>query len=467
MTNEASNLKDIAVNFNQSIFVTDNKGKVIFANPMAEKILGIPLSKMIGSNVAQLVEEGYYDKSPVLQVLEKKQSVIDIINTKHGNKIIVSSQPLFDNHKRINMVVSSSIEQEVLHKLMSILEKEREAKNKYREEARYLRGKDLQQDKIVAKSVLMTDLILKARRIASTDSTVMLYGESGTGKDVIAKFIYSQSLRKEASFITLNCAAIPDNLLESELFGYEQGAFTGAGNKAKLGLFEIADHGTLFLDEIAELPLCLQPKLLRAIENGEVRRIGATKNRRVDVRLIGATNRNLHKMVENGDFREDLFYRLNVIPIEIPPLRARPDDVIALAEKFLNDLNIKYKLNKTFGPQIIELLINYNWPGNVRELKNIVERLFIITHGQEINSYDGAVILPKRKENVSPVNTSLSSHKNLFNSDKQLKEFLTDMEKQYIEQVVQECNGSINKAADQLGIHRSVLYRKRKAFNTI
>lgn len=312
-------------------------------------------------------------------------------------------------------------------------------------------------------STVMKKLMEKINRLATTDSTIILYGESGTGKDVVAKYIYSQSLRREAPFITINCAAIPESLLESELFGYEKGAFTGAGNKAKPGLFEIADKGTLFLDEIAELPLCLQPKLLRVIENGEVRRIGATVNKKIDVRLIAATNRNLKEMVKNGTFREDLFYRLNVIPIEIPPLRERKEDIIALAQHFLNELNNKYKTSKYFGAKIINSLVKYDWPGNVRELKNIVERLFISTPGSEINSWDNVIIpLGNDERESSSADINLSKY-----TDITLKEFLEEAEKQYIEQVIKECNGSINDAANKLGIHRSVLYRKRKALSLL
>lgn len=454
------NLEDIVANFHQSIFVSDHEGNVIFANPMAEILLGIPKSKMIGNNVRELVREGFYDKSPILETIETKQSVMGIIKTRHGNTLIVSSQPLFDDKGNLRMVIAASIEQNLLQQFMSKLEEE---KNKYQVELTYLRNRNLEKDHYVAASTVMKKLMEKINRLATTDSTIILYGESGTGKDVVAKYIYSQSLRREAPFITINCAAIPESLLESELFGYEKGAFTGAGNKAKPGLFEIADKGTLFLDEIAELPLCLQPKLLRVIENGEVRRIGATVNKKIDVRLIAATNRNLKEMVKNGTFREDLFYRLNVIPIEIPPLRERKEDIIALAQHFLNELNNKYKTSKYFGAKIINSLVKYDWPGNVRELKNIVERLFISTPGSEINSWDNVIIpLGNDERESSSADINLSKYTGIT-----LKEFLEEAEKQYIEQVIKECNGSINDAANKLGIHRSVLYRKRKALSLL
>lgn len=463
MIGKDCNLDEIVANFNQSIFVADHEGNVVFANPMAENLLGIPMNKMIGNNVKELVREGYYDRSPILEVIKKKQSVVEIIKTRHGNTLIVSSQPLFDDKGNLRMVISSSIEQTILHQFMSKLEKEREAKNKYHEELTYLRNRSLEKDHYIAASAVMKSLMERINQISTTDSTVILYGESGTGKDVIAKYIYRQSLRNEAPYITINCAAIPETLLESELFGYEKGAFTGAGNKAKPGLFEIADKGTLFLDEIAELPMCLQPKLLRVIENGEVRRIGATNNKKINVRLIAATNRNLREMVKNGTFREDLFYRLNVIPIEIPPLRERTEDIVALAQYFLDEFNNKYKTNKYFGTRIIDSLVRYDWPGNVRELKNIVERLFISTKDCEINSLDNVFIPLGNNENkLLPAENNPLKCTNV-----KLKEFLEAAEKQYIEQVIQECNGSIAEAANKLGIHRSVLFRKRRALSLL
>jgi PAS domain S-box-containing protein len=452
-------LEEIIEHYFEAIFVADSNGQVMLANPAAASILGIPLDKLIGANVSHLVSEGYYDRSTVLEVIKTKKSVMEVLNTKHGKKIVSNSHPLFDDNGNIVMVLSTGVERDIIREFTTTLEREREAKDKYRNEVEYLRDRNLEKDKIVAKSSLMRNVLLQANKIAATDSTVMLYGESGTGKEVIAKYVHRYSHRKNAAFVTVNCAAIPDNLLESELFGYEKGAFTGASNKGKPGLFEIADKGTLFLDEIAELPLFLQPKLLRVIENGEVRKIGATNDKKVDVRLIGATNKNLKKMIADNTFREDLFYRLNVIPITLPPLRNRPEDIVALAEMFLQEYNIKYRFNKYFGPGIVNDLLHYNWPGNVRELKNIIERLFLTTQGDEINSYETGITMPV-KENIVKRPEGVDIGKSQYSGN--LKEVLGQVEKQYIEQVIQECNGSINEAAQKLGIHRSVLFRKRK-----
>lgn len=462
LINEACNLEKVMFDFNQSIFVADSEGNVIFANSIAERLLSIPLSKMIGSNVAQLVQNGYYDNSPVLKAIEKKEQVTEVLNTKEGNKIIVSSQPLFDKDNNLTMVVSSSFEPEIVQKFMDVLEKERKSKHKYQDEIRYFRDRDSEQKMFVVESPLMKQLVQKARRIASTDSTVMLYGETGVGKDVIAKYIYRHSSSNEAPFVTINCAAIPESLLESELFGYERGAFTGAGNKGKPGLFEIAHNGTLFLDEIAELPLTLQPKLLRVIENGEIRKIGATKDKEVKVRIIGATNRNLQEMVDEGTFRKDLFYRLNVIPLRIPPLRDRPEDIVAIANVFLNELNTKYGEKKVFSTKSMESFVNYDWPGNVRELRNVIERMHITSYGSKLTCINNGVrLLPIIDEIESTPRKPTVDYSQYIGS---LKEYLQEAEKEYIKQILQNCDGSINKAADKLDIHRSVLYRKRKAY---
>ncbi len=462
MNNEVCNLEKVMFNFNQSIFVADSEGNVVFANSIAEKLLSIPLSEMIGSNVAKLVQKGYYDKSPVLKAIESKKPVTEVLNTKEGNKIIVSSQPLFDQNNNLTMVVSSSIEPAIVQKFVDLLEKERKSKNKYQDEIRYFRNRDSEQEKFVVESPLMKELMQKAKRIASTDSTVMLYGETGVGKDVIAKYIYRHSPSNDAPFVTINCAAIPESLLESELFGYERGAFTGAGNKGKPGLFEIAHNGTLFLDEIAELPLTLQPKLLRVIENGEIRRIGATKDKEVKVRIIGATNRNLQEMVDEGTFREDLFYRLNVIPLRIPPLRDRPEDIVAIANLFLNELNAKYGEQKEFSTSHMETFVRYDWPGNVRELRNVIERMYITSYGSELTCINNGVVLLPVTDEIEAIPAKLAKDYSQYIGS--LKEYLQKAEKEYIQQILQNCDGSINKAADQLDIHRSVLYRKRKAY---
>ncbi len=303
-------------------------------------------------------------------------------------------------------------------------------------------------DTIIAESMAMRKVLHMAHQVAHSDSTAMLNGESGTGKEVVAKYIHRDSKRSKGPFIAINCAALPEQLIESELFGYKKGAFTGA-NTDKPGLVEAAHGGTLFLDEIGELPLMLQSKILRALETSEIRRVGCTKDRKIDFRLVAATHRDLKQMVGEGKFRMDLYYRLNVIPIRIPPLRERPEDIVMLARKFQEDFRRKYDVNNELDMETLNSFLKYDWPGNVRELRNEVERR-IITGAADLT------------EDLSPENFSHKDLFELFGLTGKLNEVMPKIEEQYIKAVLKKCNGRINKAAAQLGISRMGLYKKMR-----
>lgn len=240
----------------------------------------------------------------------------------------------------------------------------------------------------IVKSAKMRDLLDMVIRVAQADSIVLITGESGTGKELIASIIHNNSQRKDKQFIKINCGAIPATLLESELFGYEAGAFTGAKKSGKSGYFELADGGTLFLDEIGDLPYNLQVKLLRVLQNHEFNRVGGEKSVKVDVRVIAATNQNLLEKVRSKEFREDLYYRLNVIPVHIPPLRERKEEIPVLVMHFLEVFNRKYKLNRRITPQVIDVFMDYDWPGNIRELENLIERLVVTSNNDIIKAED-------------------------------------------------------------------------------
>lgn len=237
---------------------------------------------------------------------------------------------------------------------------------------------------IIANSPAMFDVIQMAERLASLDTTILITWESGSGKGVIAKLLHEKGSRRDHPFIQINCGAIPANLLESELFGYDRGAFTGSRREGKKGLFEVAKNGTVFLDEIAELPLNMQVKILQVIQEKAIQRVGGIESIPVDVRIISATNRNLEQMVKEGRFREDLFYRLNVVPITVPALRDRPEDIVPMIRTFLQENNKKFNEKKTMDTAAMSILLKYRWPGNVRELENIIERLVITTKGNVI-----------------------------------------------------------------------------------
>ncbi len=313
-------------------------------------------------------------------------------------------------------------------------------------------------ENIIGKSKQMKSIFLLIDKIAPLDTTILITGESGTGKDLIAKAIHYRSLRREGPLVAINCASIPENLLESELFGYKRGAFTGAITN-KIGLFQEANGGTLFLDEIGEMPQGLQAKLLRVLQDKKVRPLGGTQEREVNVRIIAATNHNLEKMVEEGNFREDLFYRLNVINIEIPPLRKRKEDIPLLVNHFIEKVNKKLNKNiKGVSPELLELFFLYDWPGNVRELENIVERLMILEETELLTTKH----LPSKYKEIKSINeVSLPKEFDNFN----LNTYLDNIAKKIISLSLEKSGGNKKEAAKLLGIsYRSFRYYYNKLF---
>ncbi|MBO0996610.1 sigma-54-dependent Fis family transcriptional regulator [Bacillus sp. SD075] len=291
-------------------------------------------------------------------------------------------------------------------------------------------------------------------RVSATDATVLLHGESGTGKSMIAKMIHSLSDRNQGHFISVNCAAIPENLLESELFGYEKGAFTGAA-ASRAGKFEAAQNGTIFLDEIGEVPLTLQAKLLQIVQEKSFMRLGSNQLKQVDVRIISATNRNLKQMVQEGTFREDLYYRLNIIDMHIPSLRERKEDIPLLVGEFLEKHRKKMKKDYRVSPQLMNILTAYEWPGNVRELQNAVERAVVLCKEKDLSLQDFPCEIKGSSELLSELPTIVS-----FNKKKTLPEQMEDIERQFILSAVEENNGQIAAAARELGISRQRLFYK-------
>jgi len=306
-------------------------------------------------------------------------------------------------------------------------------------------------DNIIGKSKKIREIFKIIEKVSENDATILISGESGTGKELVARAVHFNSPRKQKPFIPINCAGIPENLLESELFGHEKGAFTDAVGQ-KLGMLELASEGTLFLDEISSLRLEMQAKLLRALEEKEIRRVGGTKIIKVDVRIVSATNINLKKAVEEGKFRQDLYYRLNVVPIQLPSLRERKEDIPLLIEYFLQRYNQFFRKKiEGLTKEAMEYLIQYDWPGNIRELKNVIERLVALS--------DGGVITPKELPFDIFIKSSLTRE---FLSEGGLKEASRDFHKQYIEAVLERVGGSQVKAAKILGVHRNTLINKMK-----
>jgi transcriptional regulator with PAS, ATPase and Fis domain len=314
--------------------------------------------------------------------------------TLAGRTALTTGTPVFDRRGRIFRVVSNVRDITELMQIKQQLEKAQGLSKHYESE---LRALQMQYDteKLIVGSRIMKELLDNVIRIAQVESTVMITGESGTGKELIAETIHTNSPRRKGPFIKINCGAIAKNLLESELFGYDPGAFTGAKKGGRAGYFELADGGTILLDEISELPFSLQANLLRVIQNKEIIRVGGEKTIPVDVRIIAATNRDVAQLVANGQFREDLYYRLNVVPVEVPPLRARKEEIPLLAAHFIKLFNKKYAMRKELFPDVIEILMNYDWPGNVRELENVIERLVVTIPRDGLTGDD----LPKNLKN--------------------------------------------------------------------
>ena len=336
------------------------------------------------------------------------------------------------------------------------MKKSLEIASQYEYEVKNLRARQWVRTQLIYSSKKMEETIELALRVARVDSTVLIKGESGAGKEIIANIIHKQSHRSETgSFIKINCGAIPGQLLESELFGYEEGAFTGAKRLGKPGMFELANNGTLFLDEIADLPQELQVKLLRVLQFKEIIRVGGTKTQKINIRLITATSKNLEEMMKKGEFRNDLYYRLNVVPITAPALRERSDDILPLVVFYLDQFNKKYDYSKRFSNEAMEILTDYQWPGNVRELVNLIERLVVTTKGDTISVKDLPSSIPQ-KENLF---TLMENH-----HTGSLKEIMDTVEKEALLKAFKE-NGSSRKAAKALKISQSSIMRKARKHN--
>ncbi len=413
----------------------------------AGSIIGLTSQELINRGV--ILEESktrisYEDNRDAILITHKLQS---------GVEVLITSVPVYQAHgdTKPHYYIANYREITDLNNLKQELEEAKTKTQSYLSELTELRNRLLKANQVIARSIPMRNIMEKLLKISTTDVNVYLHGESGVGKEVVAKLIHNMSHRKEGPFIQINCGAIPENLLESELFGYEKGAFTGANRLGKLGILEMAQKGTVLLDEIGDLPLSLQVKLLKAIQNHEFYRVGGINPVKTDTRIICATNKDLEEMTKRGDFREDLFYRINVIPIYIPPLRERREDILPLTYHFLHKFNQKYGLDRILSHEVCRALEQYEWPGNVRELENIIERLVIMSEERQIISHN----LPTYILDSLDAKTSLEL--------KPLKEAVALLEKKMISDAIKK-HGSIRKAAEKLGVDHSTLVKKQKKF---
>jgi transcriptional regulator with PAS, ATPase and Fis domain len=434
------------------ILVVNHKGELIrYSDHVIPDFWEMDIRELLGKNIIELEEKGLFKPSVTRLVLERKRKVSVLQETRNGKKIVVVGNPVFYEEGNLDRIVIASRDITETSNLKNELREMKKLTVQYKKELESIKKYDKLSDKIIYRSLRMQQTMKEAEKVAKFSSTVLLAGESGSGKEVIAKAIHQLGPRSDMPFLKMNCGAIPENLLESELFGYEKGAFTGADPKGKKGYFQQADRGILFLDEISELPLGLQVKLLRVLQEREVIPIGSTKAIPFDVQIIAATNKDLEEMVDKGFFREDLFYRLNVVPLYIPSLRERPEDIPLMACHFLQKLNAQHSSNIQLSPDALNLLEVYPWPGNVRELQNLIERVVVTTDEETIDAPAINQLLQwKRATRKSkPIVTDIMP----------LQEALEHVEEQLIA-LAMERYKTTTMAAKALGMSQSSISRK-------
>jgi transcriptional regulator with PAS, ATPase and Fis domain len=426
---------------------TDPRGNIIYCSNA--KLFGATNEEINNLNVCDMHELGWIDRpAATKEAIEKRKTVIKYLETKTGKNMMTYSAPVMDADGKITMAVSFSLEENFFDLFLKEI---KEDKQNLQNAMRFLSKTKEQTVFTKTKNAQMQKLYGIAKTAACSDSTVHIYGESGTGKEVLAHFIHLHSHRSDMPLLPVNCAAISPELVEAEFFGHAKYAFTGADPRGKAGIFEMAHHGTLFLDEVGELPLSMQSKLLRAIETGEIRRIGDSAPTQTDVRIITATNRKLIELVKEKSFREDLYYRLNVIPVEIPPLRQRKEDIIPLAEHFLALFNGKYHSRRYFSHAARNFFMNYAWPGNIREMKNLIEQLCIISDTDELRINNNFAL----GETLGNIHV----HKREKGS---LKNAMQSFEKEFIKDAIDRNGGNVSAAAREIGIHRSQVYKRNQ-----
>ncbi|MFE6136676.1 sigma 54-interacting transcriptional regulator [Bacillus sp. NPDC057893] len=434
------------------ILVVNHKGEIIrYSETVINDFWGSNLKDLLGKNLLDLEKKGLFSPSVTRLVLEKQKKVSVVQETKSGRKILAVGNPVFNENGELHRIIIASRDITEATRLKTELHEIKKISKQYKKELDDFKNKDRFLKKLIYCSPKMEQIINQAKKIADFSSNVLISGESGVGKEVIAQAIHQLGNRSSKPFLKLNCGAIPETLLESELFGYTKGAFTGADKNGKEGYFKRADQGILFLDEIGEMPLHLQVKLLRVLQEQEVIPIGSTIPTKINVQIIAATNKSLEKMVESGTFREDLFYRLNVIPLRVPPLRERMEDVPVLAFHFLQQLNEKYNKNYHLTPDALSLLEFYSWPGNVRELQNMIERLVV--------SADDPVIEAEFVSKFLTPGYDFKKSKPVITRVLPLQEALHSVEEQLILLAMKQYK-TTTKAAKALGISQSSVSRK-------
>lgn len=443
--------EQICDNLPDAIYVADKEGTTVYVNDMYQQLSGISKNEVIGENIHRINKEKKLYTNGILPTILKQQRRSEKIGVmkRTNTTVYITGFPIFDENNKLKYAVAHDRNIQQLEIVKDQLIQLKEAQAKAENEIQYLRTQQIKQVDLIFKSPQMYQALSTALAVAPTDATVLITGESGTGKEVITNQIYQASNRCDKPFLKINCAAIPETLMESELFGYVPGAFTGANKNGKTGIFELANNGTLMLDEIGEMSLQMQTKLLRVLQNHEVTKVGGSKAIPVDVRIIAATNRNLLECIKEKTFREDLYYRLNVVPITLAPLRERKEDIELLIQHFLTNFNKKYNKQIEIYSDALHLMKSYNWPGNIRELENVIERLVVINQSNVIDKKTVSMVVGlQNADTYDPLEEAYD-----------LKAATTALERRIIEKALTEFH-SKRKAAAALGIDHSTLVKK-------
>lgn len=445
--------------YDDSVMITNGKGIIRAFNNNFKKVSGLENVEIMNRSIYDLEAEGLFPYCPVMEVIKSGEERDSVIRFSNGTEVIMTSKPLFHDGRLIRITSNIRNVNELNRRYEELSE------NRIRNKKKYITKLKLNEavEKLnigLYSSEKMESVMEVIETVADYDLPLLLTGESGTGKSMIAKCIFLSKTNCKGGFVHINCSAIPENLIESELFGFEKGSFTGA-DKPKKGLFEEAKDGVIFLDEIGDMPVQLQAKLLNVLQEKKFYRVGGTKPVETNAQVIAATNRDLKDLVSKGLFREDLYFRLNVIPIEIPALRERKEDIPILAKNMVDELNATYGCSKIIDTEAMNILREYEWPGNIRELRNLIERLILLSKHSLITVKDLPEELTTAAGRKSFLGDQVSSKVDILDSGRSLKEIMSVVEAEIIEHAIEKY-GSIRKAAAELSVNESTITRKKK-----
>ena len=451
LTSLSRELDAIIDSSSDGLFVCDGKANVIRMNPASEKIHNISSREIVGRNMQELIETEFIDRSAALETSQTGKPAT-LLQNKEGRKLMSIATPVFNEAGELERIVVSERDITEIDRLHREIEEQEAKADEFRNQILEQQQSELEARRVIARSPSMVKALGQAARVSTADSSVLILGESGVGKGLIADMIHQHSARRNSPLIKINCGAIPESLIEAELFGYEKGAFTGAETRGKPGYFELADGGILFLDEIAELPLASQVKLLRFLEDGQIVRLGGTSSRTVDVRILAATHRDLDEMVAEGRFRHDLYYRLNVIPISVPPLRERRECLVPLLRHYIEHFSASVGRPKRLTRAALDVLTHHSYPGNVRELMNLCERLVVMTDTEMIG-------LPDLPSELTAGSQEEALQRLQWRADQTLPQVLDEVEKRLLAEA-RERFGNQTEMAEALGVNQSTIARK-------